>query len=453
MKIIIAGGGKVGAALIRQLSSEGHDLTLIDTNTAVLERTMTAYDVMAVQGNCATMATLHQAGVEDADLLIAVTNADEVNLLCCMTAHTMNPNLHTIARIRNPEYTDQIYRMRGSFGLSLTVNPEKQAAVEIQRLLKYPGFLRRETFAKGRVEIVELRIDSKSKLCNVTLGNLGSVVKCRVLVCAVLRDGAAIAPSGNFVLREGDRIFVTAPTESLTVLLRNLGIITRPVKRAILCGGSRVSYYLAQLLSRDGVSVQLIERNHDRCIELASMLPDVSVLHGDATSQALLESEDISAADALVTLTGLDELNMVISLYGSSRGVPQIVTKLGRMDSTGIVADLPLGSVVYPKELCSNTIVRYVRAMQNQAGAAISVHAIADGQMEAVEFLVDENTAHCGVPLKDLRLKPNVLIASITRAGKTEIPGGNSCFQKGDTVILVTPTQRHLLQLNDIFAS
>ena len=453
MKIIIAGGGKVGAALIRQLSSEGHDLTLIDTNTAVLERTMTAYDVMAVQGNCATMATLHQAGVEDADLLIAVTNADEVNLLCCMTAHTMNPKLHTIARIRNPEYTDQIYRMRGSFGLSLTVNPEKQAAVEIHRLLKYPGFLRRETFAKRRVEIVELRIDSMSKLCNVTLGNLGSVVKCRVLVCAVLRDGAAIAPSGNFVLREGDRIFVTAPTESLTVLLRNLGIITRPVKRAILCGGGRVSYYLAQLLSRDGVSVQLIERNHDRCIELASMLPDVSVLHGDATSQALLESEDISAADALVTLTGLDELNMVISLYGSSRGVPQIVTKLGRMDSTGIVADLPLGSVVYPKELCSNTIVRYVRAMQNQAGAAISVHAIADGQMEAVEFLVDENTAHCGVPLKDLRLKPNVLIASITRAGKTEIPGGNSCFQKGDTVILVTPTQRHLLQLNDIFAS
>ena len=453
MKIIIAGGGKVGATLTRQLSSEGYDLTLIDTNTAVLERTMTAYDVMAVQGNCATMSVLHQAGVEDADLLIAVTNADEVNLLCCMTAHTMNPKLHTIARIRNPEYTDQIYRMRSSFGLSLTVNPEKQAAVEIQRLLKYPGFLRRETFAKGRVEIVELRIDAKSKLCKVTLGNLGSVVKCRVLVCAVLRDGAAIAPSGNFALREGDRIFVTAPTESLTVLLRNLGIITRPVKRAILCGGGRVSYYLAQLLSRDGVSVQLIERNQERCIELASMLPDVSVLHGDATSQALLESEDISSADALVTLTGLDELNMVISLYGSSRGVPQIVTKLGRMESTGIVADLPLGSVVYPKELCSNTIVRYVRAMQNQAGAAISVHAIADGQMEAVEFLVDEHTAHCGVPLKDLHLKPNVLIASINRAGKTEIPGGNSCFQKGDTVILVTPTQRHLLQLNDIFAS
>lgn len=342
--------------------------------------------------------------------------------------------------------------MRSSFGLSLTVNPEKQAASEIRRLLQYPGFLRRETFAKSRVEIVELKIDAKSKLCNVTLGNLGSVVKCRVLVCAVLRDGAAIAPSGNFSLREGDRIFVTAPTESLTVLLRNLGVITRPLKRVILCGGGKVSYYLAQLLEKDGVTVQLIERSRERCVELAAMLPQVSVLCGDASSQTLLESEDVSTADALVTLTGLDELNMIVSLYASSRGVPRIVTKLGRMESTGIVEDLSLGSVVYPKELCSNTIVRYVRAMQNQAGAALSVHSIADGQMEAVEFLVDDTTPHCGEPLKNLKLKPNVLVACITHGSKTEIPNGDSCFRKGDSIILVTPGRGTLLQLNDIFA-
>ena len=451
MKIIVAGGGKVGAALIRQLSAEGYDLTLIDTNTSVLERTMNLYDVMAVQGNCATMSALTQAGVEDADLLIAATNADEMNLLCCVTAHAMNPKLHTIARIRNPDYSDQIYRMRSSFGLSLTVNPEQQAATEIHRLLKYPGFLRRETFAKGRVEIVELRIDRGSKLCNVTLGNLGSVVNCRVLVCAVLRDGTAIAPSGNFSLQEGDRIFVTAPTTTLSVMLRNLGVITRPVKRAILCGGGRVSYYLAKMLEKDGVSVQLIERNYDRCVELATLLPDVRVLHGDATSQTLLDSEDIDRADALVTLTGLDELNIVISLYGNSRGVPQIITKLGRMESTGIVDDLPLGSLIYPKELCSNTIVRYVRAMQNQSGAALSVHAIADGQMEAVEFMVDDTTLHCGVPLKELKLRSNVLVACINHIGGTEIPNGNSCFRKGDSIVLVTPANRHLLQLNDIF--
>lgn len=453
MKIIIAGGGKVGATLTRQLSSEGYDLTLIDKNPHVLESTMNAYDVMAVQGNCATMATLRQAGVEDADLLIAVTNADEVNLLCCMTAHAINPNLHTIARIRNPEYAHQIYKMRDSFGLSMTVNPEKQAAIEIERLLKYPGFLRRETFAKGRVEIVELRVDEKSKLCNVSLGDLGSVVKCRVLVCAVLRDGEAIAPKGDFVLRQGDRVFVTAPTDRLTILLKNLGVISRPVRRVILCGGGRVSYYLANLLLKDGISVQLIERSHERCVELASLLPDsCCIVHGDASSQNLLQKEGISTCDALVSLTGLDELNMIVSLYGNSQGVPQIITKLGRMDSSGIVADLPLGSLIYPKELCCNTIVRYVRAMQNQAGAAISVHAIADGKLEAVEFLVDKHTLHCGVPLKDLKLKPNVLIASINHAGQTELPGGNSSFQKGDTVILVTPGRGSLLQLNDIFA-
>ena len=453
MKIIIAGGGKVGATLTRQLSSEGYDLTLIDKNPHVLESTMNAYDVMAVQGNCATMATLRQAGVEDADLLIAVTNADEVNLLCCMTAHAINPNLHTIARIRNPEYAHQIYKMRDSFGLSMTVNPEKQAAIEIERLLKYPGFLRRETFAKGRVEIVELRVDEKSKLCNVSLGDLGSVVKCRVLVCAVLRDGEAIAPKGDFVLRQGDRVFVTAPTDRLTILLKNLDVISRPVRRVILCGGGRVSYYLADLLLKDGISVQLIERSHERCVELASLLPDsCCIVHGDASSQSLLQKEGISTCDALVSLTGLDELNMIVSLYGNSQGVPQIITKLGRMDSSGIVADLPLGSLIYPKELCCNTIVRYVRAMQNQAGAAISVHAIADGKLEAVEFLVDEHTLHCGVPLRDLKLKPNVLIASINHAGQTELPGGNSSFQKGDTVILVTPGRGSLLQLNDIFA-
>ena len=453
MKIIIAGGGKVGATLTRQLSAEGYDLTLIDKNPHVLESTMNAYDVMAVQGNCATMATLRQAGVEDADLLIAVTNADEVNLLCCMTAHAINPNLHTIARIRNPEYAHQIYKMRDSFGLSMTVNPEKQAAIEIERLLKYPGFLRRETFAKGLVEIVELRVDEKSKLCNVSLGDLGSVVKCRVLVCAVLREGEAIAPKGDFVLRQGDRVFVTAPTDRLTILLKNLDVISRPVRRVILCGGGRVSYYLADLLLKDGISVQLIERSHERCVELASLLPDsCCIVHGDASSQSLLQKEGISTCDALVSLTGLDELNMIVSLYGNSQGVPQIITKLGRMDSSGIVADLPLGSLIYPKELCCNTIVRYVRAMQNQAGAAISVHAIADGKLEAVEFLVDEHTLHCGVPLRDLKLKPNVLIASINHAGQTELPGGNSSFQKGDTVILVTPGRGSLLQLNDIFA-
>lgn len=256
MKIIVAGDGKLGSMLTRQLSAEGYDLTLIDANLKQLESSVERFDIMVVQGNCASMDVLDQAGVKEADLLIAATGADEINLLCCMTAHGLNPRLHTIARVRNPEYTDQIYRMRDMFALSMTVNPEKQAAVEIERLLKYPGFLKRDTFAKGRVEIVELRIDANNRLCNVALNDMNNIVKCKILVCAVLRNGTAIAPDGNFVLCEGDRIFVTAAAKELTILLKNLGIITHKVKRVILCGGSRVSFYLAKQLSkRDRKSV------------------------------------------------------------------------------------------------------------------------------------------------------------------------------------------------------
>ena len=452
MNIIIAGNGKIGATLVRQLSAEGNDITLIDSDPKVISACVERYDIMAVEGNCASMSVLQQAGVKDADLLIAATNADEVNLLCCTTAHGMNPKLHTIARIRNPEYAQQIYEMRDVFALSMAINPEKQTAQEIERLLKYPGFLRRETFAKGRAEIVELRVDAGSKLCDVTLSNLNTIVKCKVLVCAVLRNGEAVTPGGNFVLREGDRIFVTAPTNDLSLLMKNLGIITRPARRVALCGGGRISYYLAQLLQKGNIAVHIIENDANRCRELASLLPDVTVIHADAADHDLMEAEGIASCDALVTLTGMDELNTIISLYGTSVGIPQIITKLGHMDNTNIVGNLKLGSIVSPRELCCNTIVRYVRAMRNQIGAAVSVHAIADGQAEAVEFLVDEYTQNCGKPLKELKLRPNVLIASITHRAQTFVPSGDTVFHKGDTLVVVTSGRGVLQQLNDIFA-
>lgn len=451
MKIIIAGDGKMGATLTRQLSAEGDDLTLIDANPEVLESSEERYDVLVVQGNCASMDVLKQAGVKEADLLIAMAGADEINLLCCMTAHSMNPRLHTIARVRNPEYMNQIYAMRGMFALSMSVNPEKQVAEEAARLLRYPGFLKRDTFARGKVEIVELRLDEKSKLCNVALNDMNGIVKCKILVCAVLRKGNAVAPDGDFVLREGDRIFVTAPADTLTLLLKNLGIITRKAKRVILCGGGRVSYYLARQLVSSGVGVQLIERDEERCNHLAAILPGACIIHGDASSQFLLESKGISDCDALVTMTGLDELNVVISLYGTNCGVPQVITKLGRMDNTDMLDNLALGSVISPRELCCNTIVRYVRAMKNQTGAALTVHTIADGHMEAMEFLVDENTRHCGEPLKELRLKKGVLVVCISKGPRQEIPGGDSRFQRGDTLIIVTDRERGIYQLNDIF--
>lgn len=451
MNIIIAGDGKVGSLLTRQLSGEGYDVTVIDCDAKVLEASVERYDVISVHGNCASMSVLQQAGVKDADLLIAATSADEVNLLCCTTAHALNPKLHTIARIRNPEYTEQIYRMRDVFGLSMVINPENQAATEIERLLKYPGFLRRDTFAKGRSEIVELRVDAGSKLCNVSLADLRTIVKCKVLVCAVLRGGSAVAPKGDFVLREGDRIFVTALTENLTTLLKNLGILTRRVRDVTICGGGRISYYLAKRLKKTGISTQIIEKDYARCQELCELLPDTDIIHGNLSDQDLLESEGLDQSDALVTLTGLDELNMIVSLYATSRGVPQVITKLGHTGNRSIIDSLSLGSVICPRELVCSTIVRYVRAMENQTGAAISVHPIADGQAEAMEFLVEDTTRNCNKPLKEVKLKPNVLLVSISHGAATEIANGDSVFTQGDTVVVVT-SGRDVRQLNDIFA-
>jgi len=453
MNIIIAGDGKVGSMLTRQLSTEGHDITVIDSNSKVLEATIERYDVIAVHGNCASMDVLLQAGVKDADLLIAATSEDEVNLLCCTTAHALNPKLHTIGRIRNPEYTEQIYRMRNVFGLSMVINPENQTAMEIDRLLKYPGFLRRDTFAKGRTEIVELRVKAGSKLCNVRLMDLRSIVKCQVLVCVVLRDGNAIAPKGDFVLKEGDRVFFTALSQNLTTLLKNLDILTRRVRNVTICGGSRISYYLASRLKKSGISSRIIEKDYKRCQELCELLPDAEIIHGDISDQELLHGEGLSETDALVTLTGMDEMNILVSLYAASQGVPQVITKLGHTGNRSLIDSLSLGSVVTPRDLVCNNIVRYVRAMENQTGAALSVHTIADGQVEALEFLVDEHTRNIGKPLKEIKLKPNVLLVGIAHGGSTEIPNGDSMFQQGDTVVVVDTNSREIIrQLNDIFA-
>lgn len=452
MKVIIAGVGKVGIMLTRKLLAEGYEIVLIDNNQQVLETCVERYDVMAVQGNCASMDTLEQANVKKAELLIAVAGGDEYNLLCCMTAHGINPNIQTIARIRKPEYGEQIYKMRDIFALSMTVNPERQAALEIERLLKYPGFLRRDTFARGRAEIVELKIREDSKLCNVALNDMNSITKSKVLVCAVRRNGIVSAPDGNFVLKEGDRIYVTATSRELTGMLKNLGVITHKVKRVMICGGGKLGFYLAQQLSKSGIDVHLIEQDMDRCIELSKHLPEVSVICGDASNQSFLETEGIEKCDAVVAMTRYDEMNMIISLYAQNYNVDQVITKVDHTENTRIQDILGLGSVVCPKELCCNQIVRYVRAMESTTGAALSLHSFAEGQMEALEFRVDDETLNCGKPLKALNLRKNVLIACISHGKMPVIPDGDSTYKVGDTLVIVTNGDVVLHKLNDIFA-
>ena len=451
MNILVAGGGLVGETLTQLLAAGEYNVTLIDTDTAMLEELKSRYDLMTLQGNCASMATLREAGVEQADLLIATTGSDELNLLCCTTARALNKNIHTIARIRNPEYTEQAYSMRDAFGLSLVFNPELQAAVEIDRLLKYPAFLKRDSFAKGRVEIVELKIDKDSPLCNVSMIDMYKIVKCRVLVCTILRGEEVITPTGQTVLMKDDRIFVTASTSDLSALLKNLGISTHRMKHVFLAGGGRISYYLAGRLLKDHVDVRIVEKDPERCRQLSALLPGAEIIHGDVAELETLEEERFGSFDALVSLTDLDELNMIMSLYGTNCKIPRVITKLGNAENTNVINSLPIGSVVCPRKLCCNTVVRYIRAVQNQTGAATTIHTIADGHAEAIEFPVDDTTLHCGEALKDIKLKPHILIVCISRGLDTEIPGGMSSFKPGDSVVIVSSNETPILQLNDIF--
>ena len=451
MKIIIAGVGKVGAMLVMQLSAEGHDLTLIDKDPNALESTMERYDVMSVTGNCASMEVLRTAGVMDAELLITMTGADELNLLCCMTAHGMNPKLYTIARIRTPDYLESTYALRKMFALSLTVNPERQTAREIDRLLRYPGFLKREPFANGLVEIVEIRVDKNSPLKDVPLSQFSSVVQTQVLICAAVRDGKAITPTGDFVVREGDRLFVTASATNLSALLLSIGLAPPKIKNVIIIGGGRNCYYLTQMLLKEGIRVKIIERDRARCEHLAEVLPGATIIQDDASTSAVLDREKIRQADAVITMTGLDELNIMLSMYANQQKVPQVITKLGRAENMELIGVLPVGGIVSPKELCCNTITRYVRAMKNQVGAAVTVHTIADGQAEAIEFIIDANTKHIGEPLKQISLKKNILLASITHRRNIIIPHGDSMFQLGDRIVVVSSNGQLIHQVNDIF--
>ncbi len=453
MRVIVAGDGKVGLAIVRLLSQEGHDIVAIDTKTQVLQEQIQDLDVMTVVGNCATMDTLIEAGVEQTDVLIAATSADETNLLCCLTARKLNPSLHTIARVRNPDYTEQLYRMREDFGLSLIINPEKDAAKEIYRLLQLPGFLRRETFAKGRVEIVELKIEEDSVLCGIQLTRLHYALGGKkVLVCAIIRDGEAFIPTADTVIKAGDHVYVTAPVDILSHILKKLGVTQKRIKYAMLIGGGRVCYYLAKHLTEAGVHVKIIENDYDRCEHLAQIMPAASIVYADGSSQDVLESEGLSEIDALVTLTGLDEQNVIASMYAKIRNVPNVVTKVNHMDTNGMLEDLPIGGIVSPKELCSANVVQYVRAMDNQAGAAITLHKIANGRIEALEFVINDRSRCVGLPLKKIQLKSKILIACISHKGVNIVPDGNTTFEIGDTVVVITNRDTPILQFNDIFA-
>ena len=450
MKIIIVGDGKVGLALTRQLSREDHDITVIDSNPRVNE-TLEKYDVMIVNGNGASLETLREAGVAEADLVIAATSSDEINMLCCVTAKYF-ADVHTIARVRNPAYAEQLVQLRSQFGLSMTINPERQAANEIVRLLQYPSFLKRESFAKGRIEIVELEVKAGSRIEDLALHQLYQVSG-GILVCAVERKGEITIPNGSFVLRAGDHIHVTAQAIDLSKLLKTLEITPQRVRQVLVVGGSRTAYHLSKRLLKMGMGVKIIEQQHDRCLELADLLPKATIIEGDGSQFQLLLQEGIAESDAVVTLTNMDEENIVISLYANHVGVPKVTTKVNRMEYTEIFDGSGLGSIISPRDLCSASIVHYVRAMGNtpEGGSMLSLHRMIGDRLEALEFAIGKSTRYIGTPLKNIPLRKGVLMSCITHRGKTIIPNGDSCFYPEDIILVVTSSGRPIQQLDEIF--
>ena len=452
MKIVIVGDGKIGFALTERLSKDGHDVVVIDRNPKVLEECQQSADVMAVQGNGASMDVLREAGIESAELLIAATSSDEINILCCMMANKM-ANIHTIARVRSPEYANQLGFLKDEMGLSMTFNPEQETAREIFHLLRFPSFLKRDRFAKGRVEIVEIKITKDSVLCGRPLSELYELVKVRVLVCAVERDNAAHIPSGGFILEEGDNIYVTADSKYLTQLIKNLGLMRERIRQVLIIGGSRSAFYLASRLLASGVGVKIIEQDPERCVALSTMLPKATIIEADGTRQDVLAEEGIDKTDAVVTLTDIDEENLIISLFAVQKGVPKVIAKINRSEYIETFQHLGVDTFINPKQLTCSDIVRYVRAMENTTGGSVqALHYIVGGRAEALEFRVGAATKNQGVPLAEIRLRPNILIACITHGSKTIIPGGGDIFEQGDTVIVVTTAKQAIYDLNDIFA-
>ncbi|MGN0133198.1 MAG: Trk system potassium transporter TrkA [Anaerotignum sp.] len=450
MNVVIVGDGKVGGTIASQLSGEGHDIIVIDNNTRVLTNANNTMDIISVEGNGASMEVQERAGVPHSDLLIAATSADEVNMLACLVGKKLGAK-HTIARVRNPEYFQQINKLKDDLGLSMAVNPELAAAEEISRLLRFPSALKIDTFARGRVELVEIKIPPHSVLDGMPLWAIYKEFQVKILICAVQREGEVYIPSGDFVLQAGDKINLTASHLEIAKFFRTIGIFRTGVKSVMIIGGGRVAYYLAKELLALHVRVKIIEMDYRRCEDLCEVLPEAVIIHGDGTDKELLQEEGLEKTDALVCLTGMDEENIVVSLYAKAKKVSKVIAKINRINFDEILDALDIDGFISPKTIAASNIVRYVRAMQNSVGSSNveTLHKLINDRIEALEFKVREKSSVVGVPLKNLKTKDELLVATIIRGGRVIIPGGNDSIEVGDSVIIVT-RNKHLMDLKDI---
>ncbi|MEE1065080.1 MAG: Trk system potassium transporter TrkA [Acutalibacteraceae bacterium] len=450
MNIIVVGIGKVGYTVAEQLSAEMHDVTVIDTNENVLSDTIEELDVRGVHGNGASRKVLIEAGISECDLLIALTGGDETNLLCCLLANKLGAN-GTIARVRNPEYNEDIRLIKDSLGLTMAVNPEKEAAEEIFRILRFPSAKNVDIFAKGKVDLVSFVANSKCNLCGNAIKDIFGKVRAKALICAIERGNEIIIPNGDTVVQENDTIALLAEPREISPFFKEVGIPVTGVKDVMLIGGGKLAHYLAVELIRHNINTTIIEKNQQTAENLSFMLPDANVICGDGTNRSLLIEEGLLDVDAVCCLTGIDEENILLSLYAKSvTPETKTITKVNKISFQEVIRSLDLGSVIYPKYITANLILQHVRARKNNIGNNIeTLYKIIDNKVEALEFHVSEDSLLLGKTLEELTFKNNVIVGCITRKGNVFIPHGKDTFKVGDSVIIVT-TISGLSDLDDI---
>ena len=450
MKIVIIGLGTIGKTVLKSLSGMEHTITIIDEDREKVESLIEKYDVFGVVGNGACLEIQKEANMGDADLAIVLTNSDELNVFSCLVAKNIGVK-NTIARVRNPDYREQIIEMKEQLGLSMIVNPEKETAEEIFNLINLPSVSQMEHFAKGKVLLAEIIAEKDCALIGETLISLGKKLKTRVLVCAVQRGDEVFIPSGNFMFYVGDRVHFTSDANSLHDFLAEINLDKSPLKSIMIVGGNRIGYYLAEMLSQKKLSIKLLENDRDRAEELADALPKVTVIHGNGTRHDLLVEEGIEAMDAFVALTNIDEENMIVSMFANKMGVEKSITQIKSDNLFNMLGELGIENTVSPKRIVADRIISYIRALSNNKGSnVLTLYRLVNDRVEALEFAARGEEIFFDKPLKTLKTKENCLIACIIRDSQVIIPDGNTCIKQGDNVMVVT-THKNFDDLTDIF--
>lgn len=451
LNILIIGCGKVGRTLVDQLCQEGHDITVVDKNSRKIEELTNLYDVMGVCGNGASFSVQKEAGIQEADLVIAVTESDELNLLCCTVAKQVT-DCSAIARVRTPDYNDDIGYLREKLGLARIINPELEAAKEVARILYLPAALEVNSFAHDQAEIVTIKVPEGNVLNNLKIMDLGKHIKHNILISSVKRAGEVYIPSGTFELKSGDIVSFVGTRRNCARFLKSIGFDTHRVNDTMIVGGGKSSYYLADQLLRAGISVKIIESNAKRCEELSTLLPEAIIINGDGTNEALLREEGLETAESFVPLTGIDEENIMLTLHAKQVSQAKVITKINRITFKNVINELDLGSVIYPKYITSEKILAYVRAKQASKDSNIeTLYHMPGSKIEAIEFVVTEDSPVTNTSLLELQLKDNLLVCFISRKGRIFIPTGQDCIQVGDEVMIVT-THTGFKDITDILA-